>query len=54
MTDPEQVSDAPDVSFPRGGRGPAVPPPKGASVLLLIVSVGLVGGVLAMMAWLFL
>lgn len=43
-----------DRSFPRGGRGPPQPLPRGANLLLLLVSLAVLGAVLAFGAWLFL
>jgi len=40
-------------SFPRGGSGPVVPLPKGATVSLLLLSLAVLGTVLAILAWLF-
>ncbi|MBM4374247.1 MAG: hypothetical protein FJ095_04115 [Deltaproteobacteria bacterium] len=41
-----------ETSFPRGGGGRPQPLPKGASVVLVVVSVGTLLGTIAFLAWL--
>lgn len=40
-----------ETSFPRGGGGPPQPLPKGASILLVLVSAATLIGTIAFLAW---
>jgi hypothetical protein len=48
------TDDKENVSFPRGGSGPAQPLPKGAHIAAFAFSLLAIGSVVALMAWMFL
>lgn len=53
MSDEAPESGKRPASFPRGGGGPPQALPKGANVVLLVVSVLALGATLATLAWVF-
>jgi hypothetical protein len=50
---PGETSSGGSTSFPRGGAGPPQPLPKGANIVLLLVSILALGAMLATLAWVF-
>jgi hypothetical protein len=49
MTEP---TPPPPDDFPRGGAAPPQPLPRGANLALILISVGVIGSAVAMLAWL--